>query len=114
MKLTIFAATGGTGRQVLEQAVAAGDEVTAVVKAEAGLLSRGIEAIIDAMTMRISDLDWTSVALLNDNPGAGIYRPANRQSMRGGFRLARADAAHFMLAALGRPETIRQSIAVAY
>src|SRR2546425_6078520 len=32
MKLTIFAATGGIGRQVLEQAVAAGDDVTAVVR----------------------------------------------------------------------------------
>jgi len=32
MKLTIFAATGGIGRQVLEQAVGAGHDVTAVVR----------------------------------------------------------------------------------
>src|SRR5437667_9451112 len=32
MKLTIFAATGGIGRQLLVQAVAAGHEVTAVVR----------------------------------------------------------------------------------
>ncbi len=32
MKLTIFAATGGIGRQVLEQALAAGHDVTAVVR----------------------------------------------------------------------------------
>jgi putative NADH-flavin reductase len=32
LKLTIFAATGGIGRQVLEQALAAGHEVTAVVR----------------------------------------------------------------------------------
>src|SRR6266550_3396651 len=32
MKLTVFAATGGIGRQVLEQAIAAGHEVTAVVR----------------------------------------------------------------------------------
>jgi len=32
MKLTIFAATGGIGRQILEQAVAAGHEVTAIVR----------------------------------------------------------------------------------
>jgi uncharacterized protein YbjT (DUF2867 family) len=32
MKVTIFAATGGVGRQVLEQAVAAGHDVTAVVR----------------------------------------------------------------------------------
>src|SRR5260370_36800829 len=32
MKLTIFAATGGIGRHVLDQALAAGHEVTAVVR----------------------------------------------------------------------------------
>ena len=32
MKLTIFAATGGIGRQALEQAVAAGHDVTAIVR----------------------------------------------------------------------------------
>jgi putative NADH-flavin reductase len=32
MKLTIFAATGGIGRQLLEQATAAGHDVTAVVR----------------------------------------------------------------------------------
>jgi uncharacterized protein YbjT (DUF2867 family) len=32
MKLTIFAATGGVGREVLEQAVAAGHDLTAVVR----------------------------------------------------------------------------------
>jgi putative NADH-flavin reductase len=32
MKLTILAATGGIGRQILEQAVAEGDDVTAVVR----------------------------------------------------------------------------------
>jgi len=32
MKLTIFGATGGIGRQVLEQALAAGHDLTAVVR----------------------------------------------------------------------------------
>jgi len=32
MKLTIIAATGGIGRQILEQATAAGHDVTAVVR----------------------------------------------------------------------------------
>ena len=32
MKLTIFAATGGIGRQILEQAAGAGHDVTAVVR----------------------------------------------------------------------------------
>lgn len=39
MKLTIFAATGGIGRHILDQAVAAGHDVTAVVR-NPGKLSR--------------------------------------------------------------------------
>jgi putative NADH-flavin reductase len=37
MKITIFAATGGIGRQALEQAIAAGHDVTAVVRNPARL-----------------------------------------------------------------------------
>jgi uncharacterized protein YbjT (DUF2867 family) len=37
MKLTIFAATGGIGRQALDQALAAGHDVTAVVRNPRGL-----------------------------------------------------------------------------
>jgi putative NADH-flavin reductase len=44
MKLTIFAATGGVGRQVLEQAVAAGHDVTAVVRNPKNL-SRQVRSI---------------------------------------------------------------------
>jgi len=44
MKLTIFAATGGIGRQLLEQAVAAGHDVTAVVR-NPQRLSRQVRAV---------------------------------------------------------------------
>ena len=44
MRLTIFAATGGIGRQVLEQAVGAGHEVTAVVRNPAKL-HRAVRAV---------------------------------------------------------------------
>jgi putative NADH-flavin reductase len=44
MKLTIFAATGGIGRQTLEQAVAAGHDVTAVVR-NPKKLSRAVRVI---------------------------------------------------------------------
>src|SRR5215218_6365740 len=44
MKLTIFAATGGIGRQALEQAVSGGHEVTAAVR-NPGELSREIHVI---------------------------------------------------------------------
>ncbi|MGH3342819.1 MAG: NAD(P)-dependent oxidoreductase [Carbonactinosporaceae bacterium] len=222
MKLTIFAATGGTGRKVLEQAVAAGHDVTAVVRnpkklsgqvravaadltapdqaaleaavegadavlsglgprtnAEAGIASRGTQAIVDAMkatdarrlivissesmvtipspgrpnpprhdpgegfilryvvgpparriilrkqyadlglmedVVRDSGLDWTIArpALLTNKPLTGIYRMANGQKPRGGFKISRADVAHFMLSVIERPETFGQAITIVY
>jgi putative NADH-flavin reductase len=44
MKLTIFGATGGIGRQALEQAIAAGRAVTAVVRS-AGALFRDVRIV---------------------------------------------------------------------
>ena len=49
MKLTIFAATGGIGRQLLEQAVDAGHDVTAVVR-NPGKLARPVRAVTADMT----------------------------------------------------------------
>lgn len=221
MRITIFAATGGIGRCMLEQAVAAGHDVTAVVrnpdmltadvrvvtadlnapdtgaltsaideadavvsglgprrKAEFGIVSKGTQAIVDAMKavgvrrlvvvsgvnvstvptpgrpnppkhdpgsgflmrnvniplsklvlgrhftdvalmedlLRGSGLDWTAVRvpLLTDKPWTGVYRTARGRSIRGGFRLGRADAAHFMIRSAMRPEDIGQAVNIAY
>jgi putative NADH-flavin reductase len=225
MKLTIFAATGGIGLQILEQAVDAGHDVTAVVrqpqklpgelssqvrvvpadlaapdpatltsavqgadgvlsglgprsKAEAGIAARGTQAIAAAMKaagarrivvvsaapigtvpspgrpnppkhdpgdgfimqhllnpmikaalrkhyadlaqmediLRDSDLDWTVVRppRLTDKPLTGSYRTAHGQNLRRGLVISRADVAHYMLRALQQPETIKQTIGVAY
>ena len=46
VKLTIFAATGGIGRQLLEQAVAAGHDVTAVVRNPHPLLSTQARVVV--------------------------------------------------------------------
>ena len=45
MKLTIVAATGGIGRQLLEQAIAAGHDVTAVVRNPAKLSRDAVRVI---------------------------------------------------------------------
>jgi len=224
MKLTIFAATGGIGRQILEQAVDAGHDVTAVVrhpqklpdelssqirvvsadlaapdpamltsavqgadgvlsglgprsKAETGIAARGTQAIVAAMKaagarrivvvsaapigtvpspgrpnppkhdpgdgfimqhllnplikaalrkhyadlalmediLRDSDLDWTAVRppRLTDKPLTGTYRTAHGQNLRRGLVISRADVAHYMLRAVGQPETIKQAIGIA-
>ena len=45
MKLTIFAATGGIGHQALEQAVAAGHDVTAVVRNPSKLAGQAVGVV---------------------------------------------------------------------
>ena len=45
MKLTIFAATGGIGRQLLDQAVAAGHDVTAVVRSPERLAGTPVRVV---------------------------------------------------------------------
>ena len=221
MKLTIFAATGGIGRQILHQALAAGHDVTVVVRnpdklsenvrtvradlenpdpqalksavtgadailsalgptrrAEDGVTSRGTQAIVSAMKaagtrrlvivsvagimtmpspnrpnppkrdpgqsravrwilspiaklflgkhyadvaltedlLRASGLDWTAVRvpLLTDKPRTGHYRTAIEQSVPGGSRIARADAADLMLRVIDEKETIGFGICIAY
>ncbi|MBB4932699.1 uncharacterized protein YbjT (DUF2867 family) [Lipingzhangella halophila] len=221
MRLTIVAATGGIGRHLLQQAVAAGHDVTAVVRdpekldvdvravktdltapepealssafggtdavlsalgprtrKDLGILAPGTRAVVDAMALagagrilvvsgtgvstvptpgnpnpskrepgagfrvnyiatplarivlgahfadvalmedvlRGSGLDWTAVQvpLLTNGPLTGTYRQARGRRVRGGLRLARADAAHFMLRAIGRPETFGHPITAAY
>jgi putative NADH-flavin reductase len=48
MKLTIFAATGGIGRQLLEQALAAGHDITAVVRNSKKVPREGAVHIVTA------------------------------------------------------------------
>jgi putative NADH-flavin reductase len=224
MRLTIFGATGGIGEQLLQQAIAAGHTVTAVVRdpqklppnhngaqvvtadlsapkpaaleaavagadavlsgvgprpmAKAGVAEHGTRAIVEAMqaarvrrvvvvsaapistvpspgrpnpprrdpgegffmrnlltpfaktvmheryvdlalmedVLRASDLDWTIFRPPRLTNGAltGAYRIALGQNLRGGALISRADVAHAMLATVGRSETIRQEIGIAY
>ena len=221
MKLTIFAATGGIGRHLLEQAVAAGHDVTAVVRdpkklsrgvrtvmadlaavnpaalesavdgadavlsglgprsnSEAGIVSRGTRTIVQAMqatdvrrivvvsaapigtvpspgrpkppkhdpgdgffvrnlfgplvktalheryadlalmedVLRDSGLDWTVVRppRLTNGQLTGTYRTAYGQNLRRGILVSRADITHLMLRVLEQPETIKQTIGIAY
>lgn len=221
MKLTIIAATGGVGRHLLDQALAAGHDVTAVARrpqalppqtqmrsvavdlavagpeslepaiagadavlsalgprgrAEHGIVSTGTAAITTAMgrtgvrrlvvvsvagvmavplpnrtptrdpgvgfllrhvltplatrrhgahyedvalmedALRAGDLAWTAVGVpvLTNGRRTGTYRTATGRSVRRGYRVSRADAAHFMLRALTEPATVRRSVAIAY
>lgn len=223
LKLTIVAATGGVGSEILKQAVNAHHEITAVMRnpkkllgtvpdlqvitanlaaaepktietaiagadavlsglgassnAEAGIAAQGTRAIVDAMRatnvrrivvisaapvatmpspgrtnpgcdpgdgflmryvltpfiqlvlrkvyedhvlmeqiLRDSDLDWTIFRppQLINKPLSGKYRTALGQNLRGGFQISRADLAHAMLMSLNHPETIRQTVGIAY
>lgn len=221
MKLTIVAATGGIGRHLLDQALAAGHDVTAVARdpsglpdqarrvtadlagpdpavlrsavpgadavlsglgprgsADLGITSRGTRRIVEAMMatdvrrlivvsaapmgtvaspgrpdpprhdpgdgflmrhllapfartafrkhyadlglmediLRDSELDWTIMRppRLTDKPLTGTYRTAYGQNLRRGPLISRADVAHCMLQALRRPDSVHQTIGIAY
>jgi putative NADH-flavin reductase len=66
--------------------------------------------------LRGSNLDWTIFRppQLTDKPLTGKYRTALGQNLRGGYSISRADVAHAMLASLGQPQTIRQTVGIAY
>jgi putative NADH-flavin reductase len=86
MKLTIFAATGGIGRNLLEQAVDAGHEVTAVVRNQANLSRR-----VHAVRADLSDPDHAALAsaLLGSEAALsalGPRRPAQAGVVSAGTR----------------------------
>lgn len=66
--------------------------------------------------VRESGLDWTIVRppRLTNGPRTGAFRTAIGKNVRGGFRVSRADVALFMLRAVDAPETIHQTIGIAY
>ena len=70
MKLTIFAATGGIGRQLLGQAIAAGHDVTAVARNPQGLSPVPARAV--AASAKADELASSSVP-----PSASGYRRTN-------------------------------------
>ena len=81
MKLTNIAATGGVGREPPEQAVAAGHDVTAVVRNPAKL-SRPVRTV--AADMAAADPAALEAAVA----GAGKqqhHRPGNQQGQRDDF-----------------------------
>ncbi|MFB7952824.1 NAD(P)-dependent oxidoreductase [Streptomyces sp. NPDC056045] len=80
MRITVFGATGGVGQQIVRQAVAAGHEVTAVVRDPAGL------------PVPLSDVQVCAVARLDD-PEALREAVAGRDAVLSalGSRTRRAD-----------------------
>lgn len=65
--------------------------------------------------LRDSGLDWTVLRPpgFTGKPLTGRYRTAVGRNVRGGFRIPRADVAHYMLAVLDQPDTIGQVIGIA-
>ncbi|MFD0853241.1 NAD(P)-dependent oxidoreductase, partial [Actinomadura adrarensis] len=67
-------------------------------------------------TVRDSGMDWTIVrpARLTDKPAKGRYRTEVDRKPKGGYRIARADLAHYMLGIVPATDTIGQSITINY
>jgi putative NADH-flavin reductase len=91
MKLTIVAATGGVGAELLEQAVAAGHDITAVVR-NPGKLSRRVRTVTAdlaapdpaALESAIAGADAVLSGLgPHSNADAGIASPGHAADHRG-------------------------------
>ena len=88
MKLTIFAATGGIGRQALEQAVAAGHDVTAVVRIRASCPERygSSQPTWRLRTRRRSSALWKELMQCCPALARGRVRRRNRLAGHAGHR----------------------------
>jgi uncharacterized protein YbjT (DUF2867 family) len=66
--------------------------------------------------IRASGLDWTLVraSRLTDRPGTGHYRVSPDYPPPGGWKIARADVARFIAAALAEDAWPRAAPALAY
>ncbi|NEE03167.1 NAD(P)-dependent oxidoreductase [Phytoactinopolyspora halotolerans] len=76
-------------------------------------------SIADALEMerilQSSALDWTTLRppMLTGRPFTGEYRTRLGLNVRGGYRIARADLAHAILAAVEEPNAVRTAVGVA-
>jgi putative NADH-flavin reductase len=84
--------------------------------AKALLRERYTDLALMEDVLRASDLDWTIFRppRLTNGRLTATYRTAFGRNLRGGWRISRADVAYAMLTALGRQETVRQEIGIAY
>jgi putative NADH-flavin reductase len=96
MRLTVFGATGGTGRQVVEQGLAAGHEVTAVVRDPARL---GVPSAPALHVVTASLDDSAAITAAIRGADAVIDTLGTHGS---GPRTVRADTARRILAAMRR------------
>jgi putative NADH-flavin reductase len=88
--------------------------LTPMVKAALGQTYTDLAVMEDIL--RDSGLDWTAVRppRLTNKRLTGTYRSAYGRNVRGGLSISRADVAHLMLAVIDQPETIKQTIGIAY
>src|SRR6266702_144488 len=108
MKLTILGATGATGTALTSQALAAGHQVTAVVRDPARL---AVPAHPRLRAVTADVMDPASIALTG-KPATGAYRPATDRNLPHAFTVTRADLAACMLTTLSDPATLHRHIAI--
>lgn len=164
MKVIVFGASGGVGTAAVQQAVAAGHEVTAYVRDPAklsapdgvtvvqgdaldGMRAQGVRRLVVCSSAGVEDeltapagkviaftlrnpLRDHRAALdryraidpeltiarplgLTDDPLREDYRRATPGVPRGGRSIPRASVAHFMVSALGDPDTVGASVGLA-
>ncbi|MFG2709728.1 NAD(P)-dependent oxidoreductase [Streptomyces goshikiensis] len=82
MRLTVFGATGGVGREVVRQALEAGHEVTAVVRDPARLRSPAHDRLRVAVVRDLTDEDALLPVLAGRDAVISALGPANNKQAR--------------------------------
>jgi putative NADH-flavin reductase len=127
MKLTVLGASGGTGQQLARQAIAAGHEVTAIVRRPEAIPAPGPQ--LRVVRGDLLDPQWTgegidgaeavlsALGATERGPTTlsltGHARTAIGKPLPGGRVVSRADLAAAVLAAIGDRTTVRQAVAIA-
>ena len=111
----------GVRRLIFTSAIGVGDAVRDIPFLPAlfaRTLLRGIYAdkIIGERMVRESGLDWTIAqpAGLTDGPRTGRYQAAERLTLSGVPKIARADVAHFLLAQIDDRSNVGKTLVLAY
>ena len=121
-KILVFGGTGALGRQILEQGLVAGANMTAFVRdpRRLTLTHENLSVVAGDATydredqLRGTELDWTIVypVKLNNGPKTESYRVGEKMAMTGLATISRADVADFILKQLADTQFVRKAAVV--
>src|SRR3569623_1809942 len=111
MKLVVFGATGGTGRCILDLALAAGHDVLALARKPEAIPLRDHLAVEQGDVLVAEDVasavQGADAVLSAFGPARGDYKHGAGRAINAAAKLPHADVAAFMIACASDPPVVR-------